>query len=246
MAAALAVVAQGDTPLLLEAEAFRQQRFDNDRPARDSGFSRGRIPRRRSASRLLGSLRDVPHRGGSSSARRAPSDRRRPRERGWSAPQRLRCDPDPSGLLARRAARRPVERHDRPPRRHPHLGPADRPAPTRAAVRPSAATGRSAAIAIATESTASVRRPSTPVRVRGAVCASWERNRAHHVPTFWLPGLGCVQAALLGHGLRRWGHGEGCRDTALRRRARAARGWAHGRDRVRWHPEVEPIHIKSP
>ncbi|MBB3157755.1 ATP-dependent RNA helicase DeaD [Microbacterium proteolyticum] len=37
VAAALAVVAQGDTPLLLEAEAFRQQRFDTERPARDGG-----------------------------------------------------------------------------------------------------------------------------------------------------------------------------------------------------------------
>lgn len=41
VAAALAVVAQGDTPLLLEAEAFRQQRFDTDRPARDGGSRDG-------------------------------------------------------------------------------------------------------------------------------------------------------------------------------------------------------------
>jgi ATP-dependent RNA helicase DeaD len=37
VAAALAVVAQGDTPLLLEEETFRQQRFDTERPARDGG-----------------------------------------------------------------------------------------------------------------------------------------------------------------------------------------------------------------
>ncbi|MDQ1172052.1 ATP-dependent RNA helicase DeaD [Microbacterium testaceum] len=41
VAAALAVVAQGDTPLLLEAEAFRQQRFDSERPARDGGSRDG-------------------------------------------------------------------------------------------------------------------------------------------------------------------------------------------------------------
>ncbi|WP_295843841.1 DEAD/DEAH box helicase [uncultured Microbacterium sp.] len=56
VAAALAVVAQGDTPLLLEAEAFRQQRFDNDRPARDSGSreggSRDGGPRRDSSGRF--------------------------------------------------------------------------------------------------------------------------------------------------------------------------------------------------
>ncbi|WP_295784739.1 DEAD/DEAH box helicase [uncultured Microbacterium sp.] len=39
VAAALAVVAQGDTPLLLEEETIQQQRFDRDRdrPARDGG-----------------------------------------------------------------------------------------------------------------------------------------------------------------------------------------------------------------
>ncbi|MCM3503204.1 DEAD/DEAH box helicase [Microbacterium sp. P26] len=41
VAAALAVVAQGDTPLLLEAEAFRQPRFDSERPARDGGSRDG-------------------------------------------------------------------------------------------------------------------------------------------------------------------------------------------------------------
>jgi ATP-dependent RNA helicase DeaD len=41
VAAALAVVAQGDTPLLLEAEAFRQQRFDSERPPRDGGSRDG-------------------------------------------------------------------------------------------------------------------------------------------------------------------------------------------------------------
>lgn len=54
VAAALAVVAQGDTPLLLEAEAFRPQRFDNDRPARDArdGGSRDGAPRRDSSGRF--------------------------------------------------------------------------------------------------------------------------------------------------------------------------------------------------
>ncbi|MGN7969710.1 DEAD/DEAH box helicase [Microbacterium sp. 22296] len=41
VAAALAVVAQGDTPLLLEEETLRQQRFDNDRPSRDGGARDG-------------------------------------------------------------------------------------------------------------------------------------------------------------------------------------------------------------
>ncbi|CAN3700323.1 ATP-dependent RNA helicase DeaD [Microbacterium sp. MM2322] len=61
VAAALAVVAQGDTPLLLEAEAFRQQRFDNERPARDGasrdggsrdGGSRDSGPRRDTSGRF--------------------------------------------------------------------------------------------------------------------------------------------------------------------------------------------------
>jgi len=56
VAAALAVVAQGDTPLLLEAEAFRQQRFDNDRPAREGGSrdggSRDGGPRRDTSGRF--------------------------------------------------------------------------------------------------------------------------------------------------------------------------------------------------
>jgi len=43
VAAALAVVAQGDTPLLLEEETLQQQRFDRDRPAREprEGGDRG-------------------------------------------------------------------------------------------------------------------------------------------------------------------------------------------------------------
>lgn len=41
VAAALAVVAQGDTPLLLEEETLRQQRFDNERPSRDGGSRDG-------------------------------------------------------------------------------------------------------------------------------------------------------------------------------------------------------------
>ncbi|AOX46082.1 MULTISPECIES: DEAD/DEAH box helicase [unclassified Microbacterium] len=61
VAAALAVVAQGDTPLLLEAEAFRQQRFDSERPARDGasrdggsrdGGSRDSGPRRDTSGRF--------------------------------------------------------------------------------------------------------------------------------------------------------------------------------------------------
>jgi len=42
VAAALAVVAQGDTPLLLEEETIQQPRFDRDRPAREprEGFTR--------------------------------------------------------------------------------------------------------------------------------------------------------------------------------------------------------------
>lgn len=56
VAAALAVVAQGDTPLLLEAEAFRQQRFDSERPARDGGSrdggSRDSGPRRDTSGRF--------------------------------------------------------------------------------------------------------------------------------------------------------------------------------------------------
>lgn len=57
VAAALAVVAQGDTPLLLEEETLRQQRFDNDRPDRSSrdsrdGGSRDGGPRRDTSGRF--------------------------------------------------------------------------------------------------------------------------------------------------------------------------------------------------
>jgi ATP-dependent RNA helicase DeaD len=57
VAAALAVVAQGDTPLLLEEETLRQQRFDNDRPDRSSrdsreGGSRDAGPRRDTSGRF--------------------------------------------------------------------------------------------------------------------------------------------------------------------------------------------------
>ncbi|WZH38390.1 MAG: DEAD/DEAH box helicase [Microbacterium enclense] len=46
VAAALAVVAQGDTPLLLEEETLPQQRFDRDRPAREPRGGDDRSDRR--------------------------------------------------------------------------------------------------------------------------------------------------------------------------------------------------------
>ncbi|MFJ4036673.1 DEAD/DEAH box helicase [Microbacterium sp. NPDC090007] len=52
VAAALAVVAQGDTPLLLEEETLQQQRFDRDRPARDSRDGGDRGERRSSGGRF--------------------------------------------------------------------------------------------------------------------------------------------------------------------------------------------------
>lgn len=52
VAAALAVVAQGDTPLLLEEETIQQPRFDRDRPARDGADRGDRGDRRSSGGRF--------------------------------------------------------------------------------------------------------------------------------------------------------------------------------------------------
>ena len=91
VAAALAVVLQGDTPLLLEPEP--------ERPARRSGPSATRRPsdpRRspRRARRRGGRRRpagDVPDRRRQAPQGRAPPDRRRARQRGRPEPPRLRA-----------------------------------------------------------------------------------------------------------------------------------------------------------
>ena len=120
VAAALAVVAQGDTPLLLEPDAGARARGAHRAPRsrRPSGARRAPRPAR--------GLRDVPHRRRQAPARRAPPDRGRTRERGRPAPRRLRRDQDHARLLTRRAARQPLARCSRPARRHPHLGAAHR------------------------------------------------------------------------------------------------------------------------
>ena len=130
VAAALAVVLQGDTPLLLDPEPVRparQERQDRpergtDRPSRGAGReARAPQPRRPADG-------DVPHRGRQAAQGRAAPDRRCPGQRGWPEPQGLRTHLDPPGLLPRRAPGRAAARHRGGARRHPDLRQADRPA----------------------------------------------------------------------------------------------------------------------
>ena len=102
------------------------------RPRRPPRPFRPRRPRRAPRAPAATERRpdgDLPDRRRQAPPRRAPPDRRRARERGRAQPRRLRRDPDPPRLLARRAARRPPPRDARPARRHPHLGQAHRAAP---------------------------------------------------------------------------------------------------------------------
>ncbi len=120
VAAALAVVAQGESPLLLEPDPEPRPRRGlrraprSRRPARagSTATTAASVP---SAAREPSSEPhgDVPHRGRQAPPRRAAADRRRTRERGRPQPRRLRGDPDPPRLLARRAARRPAPRDPR-------------------------------------------------------------------------------------------------------------------------------------
>ena len=133
VAAALAVVAQGESPLLLEPEPERPKRDRDrddrtdrgDRPGRFDRDDRGERPERRQrpSSGRMATYRIAV---GQAPPRRAPSDRRRTRQRGRAQSRRLRRHPDPTRLLPRRAARRSVPGDLRPARRHPHLGQADR------------------------------------------------------------------------------------------------------------------------
>ncbi len=101
-----------------------------------TGTARPCAPRRRArpgwtgetGAATTGGSRRTASRWASAAGRTAP-DRRGARERGGPAPQRLRRDPDPSGLLARRASGGPVARHPQPADRHPDLGGPHRPAP---------------------------------------------------------------------------------------------------------------------
>ena len=104
VAAALAVVAQGDTPLLLDPRRGRPAPPGGARRRERRDERKTRERRRRRPSTPLGPDDPVPHRGRPSAPRRAAPDRRRPRERGRPASRRLRCDPHPAGLLHRRAA----------------------------------------------------------------------------------------------------------------------------------------------
>ncbi len=128
VAAALAVVLQGKTPLLLEPEPERPARRERpDRPDRGERpaatrarrWARSRAPRRAADG-------DVPDRGGQAPQGRAAPDRRCAGQRGWPEPQGLRQDLDPPRLLARRAAGRAPGGCRGAARRDPDLREADR------------------------------------------------------------------------------------------------------------------------
>ncbi len=130
VAAALAVVAQGDTPLLLDPAAERKVRnesFVKDRPERGSRPDRGgSAGLRRRPSRASPARRQRPaDEGLQDPGRQAPQgraapDRRRHRQRGRPEPQRLRAHPDPPGVLDRGAAGRAVARDLEEARVDPH------------------------------------------------------------------------------------------------------------------------------
>ncbi len=115
VAAALAVVAQGDEPLLLSPEDDRAQRFERDDRERAPRGDDGERPPRRSLGRQPG---HVPDRGRQAAQGRAAADRRGARERGRPQPRGLRRHRHPSRLLARRAAGGPAARGARPALRH--------------------------------------------------------------------------------------------------------------------------------
>ena len=167
VAAALAVVLQGETPLLLDPEPS---------PARApgaSGPSRARdrppLARHRREARAPQPRRpadgDVPHRGRQAAQGRAAPDRRRARQRGRPEPQGLRTHLDPPGLLPRRAPRRAASGHRGGARRHPDLRQAHRPAQ-----------GRRRAPA------AAPRRSRTARAERSAGGSVWRRLRFGHQP----------------------------------------------------------------
>ncbi len=110
VAAALAVVLQGDEPLLLDPE--------KEKP--DPGAARGARPARRAGCRRQGGAAplpqrqqpgDVPDQRRQAAQGRAPPDRRRDRQRGRPLAQGLRRDLDPPRLLPRRAAGRAARGH---------------------------------------------------------------------------------------------------------------------------------------
>ena len=120
---AAAARARARAPRRAERERF--DRDDRDRGGRgDRGDGRGaerargeRPERRpRPGAKPMATYRIAV---GRAAQGRAAPDRRRPRERGRPQPRRLRRDPDPARLLARRAARRPARRHARPARAAP-------------------------------------------------------------------------------------------------------------------------------
>ena len=137
VAAALAVVAQGESPLLLEPEPERRRAPSASTATAIAAGGRTARPVRSQAIAATGT-------GPSGVRARGPS-RWRPTASPWASgtgwsrarssarsrtraasARRLRCDPDPARVLARRAARRPARRHARPAERHAHLGPAHR------------------------------------------------------------------------------------------------------------------------
>ena len=116
VAAALAVVLQGETPLLLEPEPerpVRQEReYSDDRgpKPRKEFKDRGDRPARKPRGRTDVPHGDVPDRGRQAAQGRAPPDRRRDRQRGRPEPSGLRPHRHPGRPLAGRAARGPAGR----------------------------------------------------------------------------------------------------------------------------------------
>ena len=152
VAAALAVVLQGDEPMLLEPEPERPARRAYDRDDRGRDDRRDDRPGGRHGDR-----RDRPERGGRDArggrggssgplatyriavgkrpARRAKADRRCARQRGRPRTTGLRAHRHPLGPLPGRAARHPAARHVGQAPFHPHLRPAHRARARRGAPR---------------------------------------------------------------------------------------------------------------
>ncbi len=144
VAAALAVVLQGDEPMLLDpAQERRAPRSFDDRPGPDRRDSRGgpggrdsrddrgsRAPRERSARPPRGGAswhaRRLSDLGRQAPAGRAAPDRRGDRQRGRPRPAGLRPHRHPRRLLHRRAAGEPASRRLGLPAQDPDLRPAHR------------------------------------------------------------------------------------------------------------------------
>ena len=127
VAAALAVVLQGDEPLLLDPKAEKPAQPPRARPARPlrSRWRPQWRPRPPGGARRT-PAGDVPDRRGQAAQGRAAPDRRCHRQRGRPEPPGLRVDQHPAGLLAGGAAGRAAGGDLGRAPVHPHLRQADR------------------------------------------------------------------------------------------------------------------------